>query len=273
MTIDLDAEYDNRARVPEHPAIIAGWAEAAAAYRSGHPGARLGVAYGERPRMAYDFFPAAGRNPDAPVALFIHGGYWQALDRSFFSHMAAGVNVHGIDCAVMSYDLCPDVHLGDIVDQSIACARALKRETGRKVLVFGHSAGGHLAACLAGCNWPAFGEPDPIIAGAMPISGLFHLAPLLQTRVNDKLRIDRAAASRMSPLTWTPPRGLRVSAVVGGQESAEYHRQMRALVSCWAPLGAEIFPVVLAGANHFTVIAPLADPGSDLTRALVRLAG
>ncbi len=272
MTIDLEAEYNNRARVPEHPGIIGGWATDAAAFRAARPDAVLGETYGIGERHRYDLFPAADPRPGAPVLLFIHGGYWQALDRSFFSHMAAGANAHGLDVAVMSYDLCPQVPLGEIVDQTIACARQLHRRTGRKVLPFGHSAGGHLAACLAGANWPWIGESEPIIAAAMPVSGLFHLAPLVRTSVNAALGMDVGQASRLSPLVWSPPAGLKVTAVVGGAESSEYHRQTRALVDAWRPMGVEVKEIVVEGANHFTVIAPFAEAGSALTRELVALA-
>ncbi len=272
MTIDLEAEYNNRARVLEHPGIIAGWASDAAAFRTARPDAALDQSYGTGERQRYDLFPAQSPRPGAPVLLFIHGGYWQALDRSFFSHMAAGANAHGLDVAVMSYDLCPQVPLGEIVDQSIACARELHRRTGDKVLPFGHSAGGHLAACLAGANWHWIGEAEAIIAAAMPVSGLFHLAPLVRTSVNTAVRMDVGQASRMSPLTWSPPAGLKVTAVVGGAESGEYLRQTRALVDAWRPLGVAAKEIVVEGANHFTVIAPFADPGSALTRELVALA-
>ncbi|MBL8568695.1 MAG: alpha/beta hydrolase [Phreatobacter sp.] len=270
--IDLEAEYNNRARVPEHPAIIAGWAADAAAFRAARGDAKLDEAYGTGERHRYDWFPAASPRAGAPVLLFIHGGYWQALDKGFFSHLAAGANAHGLDVAVMSYDLCPQVALGEIVDQSIACARELHRRTGRKVLPFGHSAGGHLAACLAGANWPWIGEAASIIAAAMPVSGLFHLAPLVRTSINKALGMDVGQASRASPLVWSPPEGLKVTAVVGGEESSEYHRQTRALVDAWRPMGVVTKEIVVDGANHFTVIAPFADPASMLTAELVRLA-
>ncbi|WP_439573552.1 alpha/beta hydrolase [Phreatobacter sp.] len=268
----LDAEYNNRAMVPDHPAIMAGWATDASAFRAARPDAALDQPYGTGERHRFDLFPAAGAREGAPVLLFIHGGYWQALDKSSFSHMAAGANAHGLDVAVMSYDLCPQVKLGEIVDQAIACARELDRRTGRKVLPFGHSAGGHLAACLAGANWPWIGEAQPMIAAAMPVSGLFHLAPLMKTFVNKALGMEPGDASRLSPVTWTPPEGLRVTAVVGGAESSEYHRQSRMLAECWAAMGAETKILVMPGANHFTVIAPFADSRSVLTAELVALA-
>lgn len=269
---DLDAEYNNRAMVPEHPALMAGWAQDAAAFRAARPDAALDQPYGTGERHRYDWFPAPDPRAGAPVLLFLHGGYWQALDKSSFSHMAAGANAHGLDVAVMSYDLCPQVKLGEIVDQAIACARELHRRTGRKVLPFGHSAGGHLAACLAGANWAWIGEAEPIIAAAMPVSGLFHLAPLVRTFVNKAVGMEAGDASRLSPVTWSPPDDLPVTLVVGGDESSEYHRQSRMLAEAWAAMGAETKIIVMPGANHFTVIAPFADPRSVLTAELVSLA-
>ena len=270
--IDLDAAYNNRAMVPGHPAIMAGWAGDAAAYRAARSDAALDEAYGAGERHRYDLFPASSPRPDAPVLLFIHGGYWQALDKASFSHMAAGANAHGLDVAVMSYDLCPQVKLAVIVDNVIACIRALRQRTGRRVLPFGHSAGGHLAACMAAADWPRIGEPADIIAAAMPVSGLFHLAPLVPTFVNKAMGMDAGEAAVLSPLVWTPPRGLKVTAVVGGAESGEYHRQTRTLVECWGVLGSETREIVVPGANHFTIIGPFADPASALTAELVRLA-
>lgn len=270
--VDLEAEYNNRARVPGHPAIIAGWAADAAAFRAARGDAALDEAYGTGERHRYDWFPAASPRVGAPVLLFVHGGYWQALDKGFFSHMAAGANAHGLDVAVMSYDLCPRVKLAVIVDNVIACIRALREKTGRRVLPFGHSAGGHLAACMASANWPRIGEPADIIAAAMPVSGLFHLAPLVPTSVNKAMGMDAGEAAALSPLVWSPPAGLKVTAVVGGEESPEYHRQTRALVDAWRPMGVVMKEIVVAGANHFTVIGPLADPASELTAELVRLA-
>lgn len=272
MPIDLDAEYNNRSRVPEHLEIMAGWSRDAAAYRDAAIKAEIDVTYGPSARQKLDIFFASAPRPNAPTLLFIHGGYWQALDKSSFSHMARGANIHGLDVAVMSYDLCPDVHIGDIVDQCIVATRFLRVRFSRAVLPFGHSAGGHLAACLAGAAWPAFGEDRSIVAACMPISGLFHLGPLAGTFLNEVLKLDPAACSRLSPITWSPRPGLAVAAVVGGEESAEYHRQTRTLVECWSAMGADATSLVAPGKNHFTVISDFAEADMPLTRELAAIA-
>ena len=115
--VDYEVEYNNRARVPENPAIIAGWSRDAATYREAHP--PKVIAYGAGARHRIDLFSGDGAGP---IVVFIHGGYWQALDGSFFSHLAAGLNAHGIDVAVPSYDLCPAVSIADIIAEMRAAS-------------------------------------------------------------------------------------------------------------------------------------------------------
>jgi len=252
---DLEAEYNNRAKVPEHPVIMETWRRDAARFRETHPDAEPGLAYGPTERQKLDLFWPAERE-GAALALFLHGGYWQAFDRSWFSHMAAGLVGHGVAVAVASYDLCPAVPLATIVDQARAAVRFLAARHGRPILAFGHSAGGHLAAMLLATDWGGV----PLVPAALALSGLFDLVPLLGTSINAGLGLDAAEARRLSPVTLPAPAG-RLHAVVGGAEGAEYTRQSRAIAQAWGG-SWEAVP----GENHFTVIAPLADPDSALVR-------
>jgi arylformamidase len=266
--VDYEVEYNNRARVPENPALIAGWARDAAAYRAQHT--PRSIAYGTGARHRIDFF--AG-DRDGPMIVFIHGGYWQALDGSFFSHLAGGLNAHGFSVAIPSYDLCPDVTVEQIIVQMRTAARELAR-LGQPLVLSGHSAGGHLAACLLATDWPAFDSslPENLVLAAYTISGLFDLGPLVDTSVNKALGLDHATARAASPLFWNAPTRGSLDAVVGGAESAEYFRQSRSIVERWGGNVATRFGTV-AGANHFTAIAPLADPNSPMVLRLKELAG
>jgi arylformamidase len=138
-----EALYNNRAAVPDHPVVMARWKASAEAVRAVSPPARL--AYGPGARETIDLFEAG---PDAPVVVFLHGGYWQALDPSWFSGIFPAFRAHGVSVAIPAYDLCPDVSLATIVDQARAAMDMLTARTGRRPVVLGHSAGGHLAACL-----------------------------------------------------------------------------------------------------------------------------
>ena len=266
--IDYEAEYNNRARVPEHPALMAGWTKDAAAYRLQH--APRAISYGPGSRNTIDLFAGDGQGP---VVVFIHGGYWQALDGSSFSHCARGLNAHGIDVAVPSYDLCPQVSVATIIDQMRAAARELAR-LGRPLVISGHSAGGHLAACLLATDWPAFEAalPRDTVIAAYAISGLFDLPPLVETSINKALGLDAASARTASPLFWTPPSHGSLDAVVGEAESAEYHRQSRSIADVWGAAGVPTRYGSISGANHFTAIAPLSDLNSSMVLRLKALA-
>ncbi len=272
MTADIDyeAEYNNRARVPEHPPIIAGWARDAQAWRESQHSSYRSISYGPGARNSIDVFPSRG---EGNVVVFIHGGYWQAFDGSFFSHLAAGLNAHGVTVAIPSYDLCPQVSVDDIIAQMRDAARELAR-LGRRLVITGHSAGGHLAACLLATDWRAIDPalPPDLVKAAYTISGLFDLVPLVKTSVNTALRLDDAAARQASPLFWPAPSHGSLDAVVGGDESAEYFRQSRAIVDAWSRAGIATRFAAIPGANHFTVIVPLADPRSPMTLRLRDLA-
>lgn len=264
---DYEAEYNNRARVPEHPEIIAGWARDAAAYRD-RRGGTLDIAYGDHPRQVYDLFRADGERRPVTV-IFLHGGYWQGLDKSYFSHMAAGMNARGFDVAIPSYRLCPEVRIGDIVLDIAKFAIRLENEAGGRRVVAGHSAGGHLAARLLAAAQPQWQMVD----AAMPISGLFDLVPLVHTSINEKLGLDERQAAAEGIAAWPPPPpGMRLKAFVGERESAEYHRQTQFVADSWGEAGVETSAAVVPGADHFTVVASLAEPDGLLTRALASLA-
>jgi arylformamidase len=268
--IDYEAEYNNRARVPEHPSVIAGWARDAQAYRESQRQVFHTFSYGPGARHVIDIFPSRS---EGAMVVFIHGGYWQALDGSFFSHLAAGLNAHGVGVAIPSYDLCPQVSIDDIVRQMRMAARELAR-LGQHLVISGHSAGGHLAACLMSTDWQSIDAalPQHLVKAAYTISGLFDLGPLVKTSVNNALGLDQASASKASPLFWPPPSHGSLDAVVGGDESAEYFRQSRTIVDVWRRGGIETRFAEIPGANHFTAIAPLADPRSAMTLRLRDLA-
>ena len=273
MSPDYETEYNNRARVPEHPAIIAGWARDAAAYRDAAVG-EFGVSYGESERQRYDLFKPETAKGNA-IVLFIHGGYWQALDPSFFSHMARGLNLLGVPVAVAGYDLCPQVELGHIVWEMQQAAAALWRRYNLPVVAAGHSAGGHLSACLLATDWKNVDPelPDHLVPAAYGISGLYNLKPLTETSINTALRLTMEGAELESPLFWPAPSRLVMDAVVGGAESEEYLKQSRRIVDVWGLEGVQTRYEDIPGANHFTVIAGLADPESGMSRRLAELAG
>jgi arylformamidase len=273
MPIDYEVEYDNRARVPEHPEIFARWLREGAAYRAAAHNAKLGLTYGPSLRRTIDLFPA--RDDDkAPLAMFIHGGWWRSLEPSMFSQVAAGPNARGITVAVTGYDLCPHVSIADIIEQIRAACLYLWRKRRQRIFIYGHSAGGHLAACMVATDWKAFASDAPadLVPAAYAISGVFDLLPLVHVSQNQDLRLDDAEAHRLSPLYWHVPAGRGLDAVVGSLESGEFLRQSKVVAETWRQGMALTRYEEIAGTNHFTVLDPLNDPNSAMAARVAALA-
>lgn len=275
-TIDYEAEYNNRARVPEHPQIFAGWVRDAELYRlkaMEERRAELGLSYGESPRQTIDiFWPDATQK--GPLALFIHGGYWKSLEPSMFSHLAQGLNGRGVAVAVAGYDLCPQVTIADIVNELRHACLFLWQRTGKRLMIYGHSAGGHLAGAMLATDWHGLYPkmPADFVPAAYSISGLFDLTPLLRVDSAKDLALDEEAARAASPLFWPAPRGHVFDAVVGALESSEFLRQSRIIADAWGKGGAQTRYQEIAGTNHFTVVEPLTDPDSAMVARLAELA-
>lgn len=262
--LTLEAQYNNRALVPDHPAIMQVWRERAEAARLAHPPRQ--IAYGSGEREVMDLFEAA---PGAPVAVFLHGGYWQALGREWFGGIAPSLLAHEISLAIPSYDLAPTVRLGRILSQVRHAVEAVRdlSPTRKRPVVFGHSAGGHMAACMLS---------EGRAGAAVALSGVFDLAPLIQTSLNEALGLDTREAAALSPIHWPVPNGSTpggtvLDCIVGGDESAEFIRQSKMMSELWGAHGVQTRFEALDGLNHFTVLEPLFNPGSALTRRIVNL--
>jgi arylformamidase len=267
--MDLDREYNNRARVPGYQAIIDRWGCDAAAFRAGM-GGELDLSYGEHRLQTCDIFhtkdDAGGR-----IVLFIHGGYWRSLDKSQFSHVARGLQLHGVTVALPNYRLCPEVALNDIIDDVATFAIWLWRRSGRGVVASGHSAGAHLAACLVATDWSAHGLPEDFVVAGLGVSGIYDLRPLLPTEVNGTLGLDEPQARAVSPVTWPVPEGRRFVTFVGAEESREFRRQSETLAAVWTGGGAPTSVAEIPGVNHFTMVEQLTAAGSAVTNSLVEL--
>ena len=271
MTMNYEAEYDNRSRVPEHPEIFARWQREGAAYRAAAHNPKLGIGYGPSSRRTIDLFPAKD-DDKAPLAMFIHGGYWRSLDPSMFSQMAAGPNARGITVAVVGYDLCPNCSIADIVEQMRAACLTLWRKRRQRICVYGHSAGGHLAAMMMCAQWPHFDPrlPKDLWKGALAISGVYDLRPLIEVDfLQPDLRLDEALATRLSPALMIPATRCPVMTCVGGDESSEFHRQNAMLGERWRTAFAGDIP--MPGTHHFSVVDGLAEQKSALFAGARRL--
>ncbi|HSS03488.1 MAG TPA: alpha/beta hydrolase [Kofleriaceae bacterium] len=276
MSIDHEAEYNNRIRIADYPAIIARWRSLSTADREAASArtdlAELDRPYGPGERQRYDLYRSG--EPGAPLIIYIHGGYWQLGSRQDTAFVARAFNAAGIDIALPSYSLCPEVTVIEIIDEIRRCVVALWAATGKRPVVAGHSAGGHLTAAMLATDWGTMpGVPRDLVRAGLSISGVFELAPLIPTTMNRALRLDAATAAAASPILWAPPpAGGALVAALGAEETPEFHRQSRAIAERWGTAGIATEVLAIAGANHFTVVDELTRPDSALFTRLVALA-
>lgn len=274
----LDAQYNARALVPGHGAIIEKWTAESAAVRR-RLEVRLDLAYGSGARERLDLFPAG--NGGAPIFAFIHGGYWQALDKNAFSFVADPFVAAGINYAAIGYPLAPAAGLDEITASVRAALLWLWRNAGDhggdadRIFVAGHSAGGHLTAMAMTADWAALGRdsggaPADLVKGGCAVSGLYDLEPIRLTYLNEALGMDAEVARRNSPVHNLASASGGLIVTVGDDESKEFHRQQADFVAKWRGRGLACEVVGQPGHNHFSVLNELAAPESALHKAVVR---
>ena len=185
-------------RAAEVAVLGGGYTGLAAAYRLAGD-SRMNQPYGKRERQRYDIFYAA--NEDAPLVVYIHGGYWQRGDRKDYSFIARELNASGITVALPSYSLCPAVSVMEIADELQLCIAALWKQTKKHPVVVGHSAGGHLAAEMLSRDWSGFaGVPSHLVQRGCAISGVFDLAPLIGTSINQAVGLTAGTSTLESTI-------------------------------------------------------------------------
>ena len=277
----LDSMYNNRLLVPGYASHFTRWVADSGHARQQQP-CLLDVAYGEQPGETLDIFPASGVSPGkgAPVLVFIHGGYWRALDKADHSFIAPAFTQAGACVVVLNYALCPAVTIPEIVSQMVKALawtwRHIAAHGGdpERITVAGHSAGGHLAAMLLACDWPADAPdlPKTLVKNALSISGLYDLEPIRQTPFLQDLKLTPEQVRQASPVLLPRPTQGTLYSVAGGDESAEFLRQNRLIQQAWS---VDAVPVCesLPGLNHFSVLEALIAPGHRLHQLALELLG
>jgi arylformamidase len=258
---DWDDAYANREHAANAQNYFDRWEILAPQFRQewadGAGDLVIDESYGPSQREKLDLFVPAG----VPKGLFVfvHGGYWVALDKSQWSHLARSALEQGWAVAMPSYTLCPDIKIGGITKQiGAAIKKAAERVEGPIVLA-GHSAGGHLVSRMGCQNAPLSLPMRQRINRIISISGLHDLRPMLRLKLNDSLKLDDREADAESPALLLPVEGLEIDCVVGGAERPEFIRQNALLANIWKGLGASTREIIVDDKHHFDIIGELHD--------------
>lgn len=250
---DLERDYNLRQAFPDYEQFFADWRKRSADARK-RLQCELDIPYGPKPRQKIDRFSAP--DADAPLLVFIHGGYWRSMDKSDFSFLAEPLVARGISVAMPSYSLCPQATIDEIVSD-IHTAFAWLSSRADRIHLCGWSAGAHLAAMLV-----AGGAPG--IRSVLALSGIYDLRPLQHVSMNEDLRLDEASAARNSPLLLKPETQTRFAIAAGALETPALRKQSRDFADAWQ-LNAHEVP----GVHHYAIVSELGDERSALFGTLL----
>jgi arylformamidase len=237
---------------------------------------QLDISYGNHPLQAVDYFPAKQGN--APIVIFIHGGYWRALDKKSYSFVAP--SFIDSNCAVCSvnYRLAPEARLEEILDDVTKALRSIREHATaingnpNDLYVTGHSAGGHLALMTAMLLQE---KNDPLLSsikGVLSLSGLFDLDPVRNSFLNETLNFDDSTVTRLSPiLNEAFSTNIPLRFAVGGDETDEFIRQSQTISERMTANGNDSQYSLLSNLNHFDIVYELGKPDGVLKKQLLEM--
>ncbi len=272
-----DLMYNPRLTVKDFPQTVERWQRESERARA-RLDCYLDVPYGADASERMDIFRARG--PSRGLLMFIHGGYWRALDKRDFSFLAPALADAGITLAVPNYALCPNVQVKDIVMQMVQAGAWLYRNGSNfgapsgRLHVVGHSAGGQLAAMLLACLWPAYARdlPKQVVRGALSVSGVYDLREIVKVpTVNCDAKLTAQTAIAVSPALLPPATDAPLYTAVGGDENEGFHIQNRIIAEQWKRVRKA--DIACPGDNHFTVLDRLTDTKSPLFGTVRRMMG
>jgi arylformamidase len=253
-----DLQYLPSLTVKDAGSVVPQWWKRAAATRQRF--AAMGdLKYGSHPREVLDLFRAPNANG---TLVYIHGGYWRSFSKLETSWVADGFLEQGYSVALINYPLCPDVNLPHIRTSVISAfaylyQNILTENEKRRIVVAGHSAGGHLAALHLATDWREHKLPENPIAGVISLSGVFDVEPLIKVSINNDLRLTPNIAQALNLNSAQPKSKAKLVLAVGALESDEFHRQSADLAKIWESLAPQL--VEVPDMNHYTIVDSLAD--------------
>lgn len=263
--LKLDDDYANAAYIPNAEGFLTHWEDAAREYREAEHSlgrAQLNLSYGNHPEQVFDLFFPAGQ----PLGLlvFVHGGYWMRFGRRDFSHLARGATLNDWAVALPSYPLAPEATIPEITQSVVSAINTAAARVAGPIVLTGHSAGGHLVARMGQANIGLLEVVYDRITRIVPVSPVSDLRPLMQTSMNETLKLTTITAKSESPALHLKPKNIGLHVWVGANERPVFIEQAELLATKWkSTLTLE------PSRHHFDVIEGLEDPNSPLINVLL----
>ena len=265
----LEKGYNVRLLVDDFDALIEKWSNWSEDFRA-NADSSLDCQYGNGEQDKLDIFRSG--KPNAPLFIFVHGGYWQRGDKSIYSFVADSFVNSGIDVALIGYQLCPGASMTNIVDKireaivwiwNNASDYSISRH---RINVSGHSAGGHITGMVLATDWSTISNnlPKDIVKTGIPISGLYQLDPIRETTIADALGLNDEESLALSPHFYQPQTEAPILVTLGGGETPEFHWQTNKFLKRWKNFKAPLDYFAEPDVDHFGVVERLANSESQI---------
>ncbi|GAA3483649.1 alpha/beta hydrolase [Streptomyces yanii] len=262
------------------------------------------AAYGTHPDQVIDFYAPRDGRAGAPVVVVLHGGAWRApYDRQHVSPLADFLARRGFAVANVEYRRGSEIpqqrgsgavagRWPETFDDVAAAmdalpallARELPEADARRLVVTGHSAGGHLALWAAARHVLPEGSPWRLPA-APPLRGVVALAPIADFTTAVKLDVcsgavgqllgreeDFAARSPYADPAALMPTGIATVLVQGRTDLTVPQAVAEAFVDAAAKAGETVGLTLLEEVGHFPLIDPAADACAVVAEEIAQLA-
>ncbi|HYG90144.1 MAG TPA: alpha/beta hydrolase [Azospirillum sp.] len=273
---DHEWQYNPRESVPEFARYAERASDRSRKARSNRAG-RYDIAYGRSKLSTLDVFPAEAS--DAPIHVFLHGGYWRGRDKSDYSYVADALVPHGITTVVMNYDLCPGATLPEIVAQTRDGLRWVYQHAAdlggnpERITASGHSAGAHLLAMALADDAGEARLSDALLKRVVLISGIYELEPVLGISVNETIGLRPEMVDGVSPMRHPPAVTMPLDIVVGAGETPSWVRQSRDFAELCRGRGSVCTYHEIPGQDHFSIMTLMETPDGVLSRLILKAAG
>ena len=269
---ELDLQYNNRFHVPDFEKYLL---QGEYLSRQTEKNYKIikDIPYGDLPRERLDICPSA--KPGSKTLIYIHGGYWQRLDKSSFHYIAGSFAAYGITTVLINYPLAPAAVMDQIV---LSCRKAVSwihkniaewNGDPDQIYIAGHSAGAHLATMIITDEEKQ--NKQDCIKGICAISGLYNLIPIQLSNINDAIQMDKETAIRNSPVFMNPIESCPLLLTVGGEETNEFNDQGSELINLWKSKMKSIELKIIPGLNHFSIIDSVNEKDSLVHQSICKL--
>ncbi len=273
--INLDKDYNPRENVSNYKnLLLKSYERAKLATKKMHH--HKNVSYGAGKLQKLDIYYKNNKCLK-PIHIFLHGGYWRALDKNYHSHMALPFYNEDIIFFNVNYDLCPQVKLSDIKVQIIEAIVWIYKNSekydgdNQYITLSGHSAGAHLISLMLGIKWELYNIPKHVFHGAFLVSGVFDTDLVLKLKVNKEIQLTKKEAKKNNPFYIIPTLNIPIILSYGSLEPVLW--KMQTVKFCDFLKNNKFDTLILESKNdnHFTLIDTLANKEAPLVKKMINL--